>query len=106
MAFESNQIRWQPPEGLSYSGPRPVRLSVQGIVLVCLGGIFGLCASIIGPMAFRAIHGQIERDRLLQEQGVAAAGTVNRVWEQSGKTPTPWCPTGLPPRVENSPANQ
>lgn len=40
-------------------------------------------------MAFHAIHGKIERDRLLQEQGVAAAGTVNKVWEQSGKTPTP-----------------
>ena len=89
MPFESSQVRWEPPDGLSYSGPRPVRLSVQGIVLVCLGGVFGLCASIIGPVAFRAIQGKIERDRLLREQGVAAAGTVNRVWKDSDKTATP-----------------
>jgi len=89
MGFESNPVRWGPPEGLSYSGPRPVRLSRQGLVLVCLGGIFGLCASIIGPMAFRAIHSKIERDRLLSKDGVVAAGTVTRVWKESGKTETP-----------------
>jgi Protein of unknown function (DUF3592) len=89
MAFESNQVRWAPPEGLSYSGPRPVRLSGQGLVLVCLSGIFALCASIIGPLAFRAIQGRIDRDTLLSKQGVAAVGTVTKVWKESGKTPTP-----------------
>jgi hypothetical protein len=89
MAFQSNQVRWQPPEGLSNSGPRPVRLSGQGIVLACLGGIFVVCGLTIGPIAFRAIRGNIERYTLLQHQGVAAAGTVSKVWKESDKAETP-----------------
>ena len=89
MAFQSNQARWQPPEGLSNSGPRPVRLSGQGIVLACLSGIFVVCGSTIGPISFHAIRGKIERYRLLQQQGVAATGTVSKVWKESDKEETP-----------------
>jgi hypothetical protein len=89
MAFQSNQVTWQPPEGLRNSGPRLVRLSGRGIVLACLGGIFVVCGLTIGPIAYRAIRGKIERYRLLQQQGAAAAGTVNKVWKESDKAETP-----------------
>ena len=89
MAFQSSETRWQPPDGLTYSGPRSVRLSGQGIAMVCLAGVFVLLAATIGPMAYHAIHGRIERDRLLRQQGVAASGAVKRLWKESDKNATP-----------------
>ena len=95
MAFQSNQVTWQLPEGLSNSRLRLVRLSGRGIVLACLVGIFVVCASTIGPITFRAIRGKIERYRLLQQQGVSATGTVSKVWKESDKDETPMVSYGF-----------
>ena len=81
MAFQSNQVTWQPPEGLSNSRPRLVRLSGpwhrSGMPRRDFRGLRVNDRADYVPCD----PGKIEHYRLLQQQGVAAAGTVSRVWK-------------------------
>jgi len=81
--------RWEPPEGLNRSLPRPVRLSAQGKVFVVLGAIFLIAGIGFGLMMARQVRQDAEREQLLNEKGVEATGTVIRAWRSSDKSRTP-----------------
>jgi hypothetical protein len=79
---------WTPPDGLGYSGLRPVRLSPGGWVVAVMVVVFLIGGPVLGVYLWNQSHRQgATRDRLNRE-GVAAQATITRLWRTGGKSPS------------------
>jgi hypothetical protein len=84
------QRNWKPPEELTRSCPRPVRLSGGGKGL--LVAAVALFAGALAGSAILAGFGarQAEEQRLLGDHGAEASAVVTRVWRSRGEERQPW----------------
>jgi len=77
---------WTPPDGLNYSGLRPVGLSAAGYAISAFAILFAIGSLALGFFLWNQSQNQsAERDRLDRE-GAAAEATVTRVWRTGGKS--------------------
>ncbi|MGA2268405.1 MAG: DUF3592 domain-containing protein [Bryobacteraceae bacterium] len=76
---------WKPPDGLGYSGLRPVQLTGGGIALVVVAAALLLGAVAAGIGLGMTASRQGKEHRLLSEQGVNTDARITRLWRSGGK---------------------
>jgi hypothetical protein len=77
---------WTPPEGLERSWPRPVRLSVRGILLFVLTGLIGAGGLVEAVILAHEGRRQEAEARLMAAQAQDTEGAVTRLWGTGGKS--------------------
>src|SRR3989304_1037562 len=68
------------PSKLAYPGPRPVRLTIAGRVLVAAAGLLCAGAVVAGVLLQQEARRQVEARRALVDRGVIVSGEVVRLW--------------------------
>ena len=80
---------WKAPDGLGYSGLRPVRLSAAGYAMLAFSAIFVIGGLVLGVFLWNQSRRE-SADRLrLENEGVRAQATVVRLWKSGDKESTP-----------------
>jgi len=81
---------WKAPDGLGYSGLRPVRLSGAGYALSVLAAFFVIGGLVLGVFLWNQSRRQSTETLRLRNEGVLAQATVVRLWKSGDKDNTPW----------------
>jgi hypothetical protein len=85
MSFPLSTENWEPPDGLGYSSLRPVQLSAQGTAIAVLAALLVIAGPVMGVFIAKQSRSQLEKQRLLREQGVDATAVITRLWQTGGK---------------------
>jgi hypothetical protein len=80
---------WTAPDGLGYSGLRPVQLSGAGIALAALAAIFVVGGLVLGNFLWNKSRRQTAEREQLDRDGVRAEATIVRLWRSGDKENTP-----------------
>jgi hypothetical protein len=80
---------WTAPDGLGYSGLRPVRLSGAGLAMAALSAIFVIGGLILGNLLWNQSRRENDELTQLENQGAQAQATIVRLWRSGGKENTP-----------------
>jgi hypothetical protein len=80
---------WTAPDGLGYSGLRPVRLSGAGYALAVLSAIFVMGGLVLGNFLWSQSRRETAEREQLDREGVSAQATVVRLWRSGDKESTP-----------------
>ena len=83
--IEKLERNWTPPDGLGYSGLRPIQLTGSGIALLVVAAMMLLGAVAAGIGLGTTARRQAQDHRLLQEQGVNTDAEITRLWRSTGK---------------------
>jgi Protein of unknown function (DUF3592) len=86
--LEDMERGWIPPDGLGYSGLRPVRLTPGGWVLAVVAAIFMLGGPVLGVYLWNQSQRQGAARERLDREGVAAQAAITRLWRTGGKSPS------------------
>ena len=81
---------WTPPDGLGYSGLRPVQLTGAGIVSLVVAAALLLGAVAAGIGLRTTASRQAQEHRLLREQGFNTDARITRLWRSTGKDTRDW----------------
>jgi hypothetical protein len=79
---------WTAPDGLGYSGLRPVRLSGTGYAILVLSAIFVIVGLGLGSFLWNKSHRERAEREQLEHGGARAQATVVRLWRsgENGST--------------------
>ena len=80
---------WTAPDGLGYSGLRPVRLSGAGYALAALSAIFVIGGLVLGNFLWNQSRRENAQRAQLEREGVRIEATIVRLWRSGGKDNTP-----------------
>jgi hypothetical protein len=86
--FEDVARGWVPPDGLGYSGLRPVRLAPGGWVLAVVAAIFVVGGPVLGVYLWNQSQSQSAARERLGREGVAAEATIVRLRRTGGESPS------------------
>lgn len=88
MNLEEIRRNWTPPQELSGSRIRPVRLSGKGKVFVALAVLLPVFGILMSAFLYRQGAQQMLQRQRLATEGVPAQATITRLWRTGGKNET------------------
>lgn len=88
MTLKDVEQGWRPPDGMGYSGLRPVRLTAAGYLLAAITAVFAIGGPVLGVTLWNRSQEQTAFRERLDREGVAAQGTIDRLWHIGGESPT------------------
>jgi hypothetical protein len=80
---------WQAPDGLGYSGMRPVRLKAAGYFLVSMAAIFLVASLVLGTYLWNKSQREQADRQKLESEGARVEATIERLWRSGDKENTP-----------------
>jgi len=89
MRLEEIDSNWTAPDGLGYSGLRPVRLRRPGYAMAVFAVLFLAGGVVLGFVLWNQSQRQEAARQELERDGVAAPGRIVRLWHTGGKSDTP-----------------
>lgn len=76
---------WKAPDGLGYSGLRPVRLSGAGYAMLVFSAIFVIGGLVLGVFLWNQSRREGAERARMQSDGALAQATVVRLWKSGGE---------------------
>jgi hypothetical protein len=86
--LEDVERGWTPPDGMGYSGLRPVRLAPGGLVPPVMAFVCVIGGPVLGVYLWNQSQRQTAARERLDRDGVPAEATITRLWRTSGKSPS------------------
>ena len=88
MTLEEIGSNWTAPDGLGYSGLRPVRLRPPGYAMAVLSVLFLAGGIVLGFVLWNKAQTQEAARQRLDREGVPAPGRIERLWRSGEKSET------------------
>jgi hypothetical protein len=88
MTLKDVEQGWKPPDGMGYSGMRPVKLTAAGFVLAVMTAVFAIGGPVLGVTLWNRSNTESSARTRLDREGVAAQAAIDRLWHVGGESPT------------------